>query len=98
MSMIAEKMEQLSEMYIVKFQEGKIGLDYFCKSEFALGCINMVYRKAVRTNQITPIEDIAAEMKNKLWDDAKALCPEANKEKTIDLCRAIWTVNSILEK
>ncbi len=98
MTTIAEKMEELSTMYISKFQEGKLGLDFLCKSEFTLGSMNMIYRKAVRSEQIQPIEDIPAEMKNKLWDDAKALCPEAYKEKTIELCKAIWVINSILEK
>lgn len=54
-----------------------------------------VYQVMVRLKICVAIETLPKEIKQELWDEAKAWCPGAEKEKLINVCKLIWVIEHL---
>lgn len=92
-------MIKIMAIYYDRYKEDPDGtLKFFCHTTVPLSAVVSVYGYLVSDGTIVPIEDIDQGIKNKLWNHAKSAKEDITQELAIKLCKAIWAMQSLLEK
>lgn len=54
-----------------------------------------VYAVMVGKKMCPALADLEKEVKLELWEEAKAWCPGADKEKLVNVCKLIWAIERL---
>lgn len=79
----------------------KDGMDWFSDlpdMPIVLECLNQAYLALIKKDEICPIEKLESKEKMDLWEEAKRLSPNKDKETVIKVCKAIHTIGTLTQK
>lgn len=89
---------KLGVYYYLRYKENpEETLRMFCHTTVPMIVMDKVYHYLVNDGVVIKKELLAQEVKEKLWEQAKATYRDITKEKAKILCNIIWCMNSLLE-
>lgn len=91
------KIADLYKQELYKSEDAEVYLKTFCNSEIRVSILILAYDTLVNTKRIEAIESLPIEEKRKLWEEAKRLCDNDNKQYLIRVSKALFTLGQYIQ-
>ena len=71
-------------------------LKMFCNSEIRVSILVLAYDTLVKSGKAATIESLDNDEKRKLWEEAKRLCENQDKQYVIRVSKAIYSLSQLV--